>query len=73
VSAAWGWVIVTVGFLALLVYDGALVSARRVSMSAWLIHSYRNRPYIPFLFGFVLGGFAGHLFFPLESCLELLK
>ena len=68
-----GWAIVAIAFVLMLIYDGALVSAGRVSMSRYLMVSYRNRPYIIAGVCLLVGVLLGHLFWPLESCLELLK
>lgn len=72
-TAGWGWVLVGFGFLAILFYDGRLVSRKQVSMSRWLMEATINRPWVPFVAGLLVGGLAGHLFWPLESCLEALK
>ena len=72
-TAGWGWALVGFGFLLILFYDGHLVRLKRQSMSRWLMEATINRPWVPFLFGFLVGGLASHFFFPLESCLEALK
>ena len=52
-------------FIFLVAYDIYAITKNKPTVSWAVFYTSRKWPIVPFLFGFLVGGLAGHFFFPI--------